>query len=156
MRLMRVWVVLLLIPASVGSPWVAAAMAQTAPPACTCASADSQRLDTGVVWQGNNALGLAEIAAITAPALWFSSDEPLLEPGLRPTPSSHPCDAPAPGPIVYYQVTRLALRGSDIQATGFPTVESWRFVWEIGAGVHDAYRADYRRGAGGVSQPSRT
>ena len=47
---------------------------------------------------------------ITAPVLWFSTEEPLLLQGDRNLPSVHPCDAPASGPVVYYQVTRIQLR----------------------------------------------
>jgi len=65
----------------------------------------------GLIWYGKQSgLGLADVATITAPVLWFSTEEPLLLQGDRNIPSVHPCDAPASGPVVYYQVTRIQLR----------------------------------------------
>lgn len=67
----------------------------------------------GTVWQGKTGFGLAEVASLAAPILWFSSGEPLLAPGERAIPEAHPCDASASGPVIYYQVVRIALRGRD-------------------------------------------
>ncbi len=60
----------------------------------------------GVVWQGTHALTLPEVAGLVAPIMSFSTDEPLLRRGI-PIPSAHPCDAPAAGAVVYYQVPSL-------------------------------------------------
>lgn len=95
----------------------AAAQAE-APPAvsqasCGCAPGDLEGLETGVVWEGSGPLGLADIASLTAPVLWFSTDEPLLGATAPSIPAAHPCDAPAPGPVVYYQPARIAYRGNE-------------------------------------------
>jgi len=67
----------------------------------------------GTVWQGKTGFGLAEVASLAAPILWFSTGEPLLAAGERAIPEAHPCDASANGAVVYYQVVRIALRGRD-------------------------------------------
>jgi hypothetical protein len=67
----------------------------------------------GVVWQGRERLGLADIARLLAPMLWFSADEPLLAEGQPPIPTAHPCDAAADRAVVYYQVTRLTFHGDE-------------------------------------------
>ncbi len=65
-----------------------------------------------MVWRGAPAtLTLGEIADLIAPILWFSPDEPLLARGLGPLPYSHPCDSDRRRGVVYYQVTRIQLRG---------------------------------------------
>ena len=65
----------------------------------------------GVVWQGHERLGVTQVAGLLAPALWFSTDEPLLTDEHPPIPTAHPCDRAASGAIVYYQVTELTYRG---------------------------------------------
>lgn len=95
------------------APAGAGELSAASQPACTCTSDDARGLGTGVLWQGTEPLGLADIAALTAPVLWFSADEPLLDPAFPPVPSAHPCDEPASGPVVYYQVTRIAYRGEQ-------------------------------------------
>ena len=67
----------------------------------------------GTIWQGKTSFGLSEVASLAAPILWFSSDEPLLKTGERAIPQPHPCDGPANGAIIYYQVVRIELRGRD-------------------------------------------
>ena len=81
--------------------------------ACACSPDEFGGIATGVLWRGVEPIGLADIAAITAPVLWFSADEPLLGRGHPPIPSAHPCDSPASSPVVYYQVTRIVYRGSQ-------------------------------------------
>gem|GEM_PF-3225459 len=63
-----------------------------------------------LVWRGDSPPGLERIAALLAPVLWFSADEPLILRGQLPLPHPHPCDAPADRGIVYYQVARIRLR----------------------------------------------
>src|SRR5688500_2546430 len=76
------------------------AAAQTVPPTAP-----------GLVWYGKQSgLGLADVATIAAPVLWFSTEEPLLLQGDRNLPRVHPCDTPSSGPVAYYQVTRIRLR----------------------------------------------
>ena len=96
MRLLRAALAGLCL-ALVGVP----AFAQTqAPPA-----------EPGLVWFGKQSgLSLADVATITAPVLWFSTDEPLLLQGDRSLPSAHPCDTPSLDAVVYYQVTHIKLR----------------------------------------------
>lgn len=67
----------------------------------------------GVVWHGDRALTLREIVERVAPVLWFSPDEPLVRRGI-PVPTVHPCDRPAAGPVVYYQVASLFHRGDAL------------------------------------------
>lgn len=62
-----------------------------------------------LVWRGQTAPLLSDIAAMVAPVLWFSPDEPLLLNGGR-LPHAHPCD-PGGGGVVYYQARRLQLAG---------------------------------------------
>jgi hypothetical protein len=81
---------------------------------CVCTESARDGDLRGVIWRGCRAdLSLPEIAAILAPVLWFSADEPFIVQGERALPHPHPCDAPAPGGIVYYQVPRLRLRGAE-------------------------------------------
>jgi len=77
------------------------------------ASAQDAPPVTGTVWQGKTGFGLTEVASLAAPILWFSTDEPLLAAGEHAIPQPHPCDAPANGAVVYYQVVRIELRGRD-------------------------------------------
>lgn len=75
------------------------------------AQTPAQPTEPGLIWYGKQSgLKLADVASIAAPVLWFSSDEPLILQGERALPQVHPCDAPASGAIVYYQVTRIKLR----------------------------------------------
>jgi hypothetical protein len=107
---MRMLATLVLIPLLVDG---AAATARQLPAAaCACKPNALQRLPDGVVWQGAERLGLEDIAALVAPVLWFSADEPLLDETAPAIPSAHPCDTPSTGPVVYYQVTRISYRGS--------------------------------------------
>ena len=80
---------------------------------CACDPVALATLGPGVVWQGADPIGLKEIAALAAPLLWFSADEPLLGPDLPPIPAAHPCDSPSTRAVVYYQVSRLVLRGDS-------------------------------------------
>jgi len=66
-----------------------------------------------VLWRGAAArLSAADVAALAAPIVWFSADEPLLRMGGNLPPDPHPCDAPSAVPIVYWAVDRVALRGT--------------------------------------------
>ena len=80
--------------------------------ACSCNPSALANLGPGMLWQGTERLGLKEIAALAAPVLWFSGDEPLIGPDLPLIPAPHPCDAPSSHAVVYYQVTHLVLRGA--------------------------------------------
>jgi len=83
--------------------------------------------EPGLVWYGKQSgLGLAEVAAITAPVLWFSTDEPFIVQGDRALPHAHPCDAPSSSGVVYYQVTRIQLR-SGVRV-GWPPQEDPFFI----------------------------
>lgn len=93
------------------------AAAQTAAP----------QIEAGLLWYGKQSgLALADVAAIAAPVLWFSTDEPFILQGERALPHVHPCDRPAGGGVVYYQVTRIKLRtGAKV---GWPPHEDPFFV----------------------------
>jgi hypothetical protein len=83
--------------------------------------------EPGLLWFGKQSnLGLADVAAIAAPVLWFSSEEPFILQGERTLPHAHPCDQPASTAIVYYQVTRIRLR-SGVKV-GWPPQEDPFFV----------------------------
>ncbi len=75
--------------------------------------ASAEPPDGREIWRGADVLRLADIAALTAPVLWFAAEEPLLSPGRPPVPAAHPCDAAGGGPVVYYQAMRVARRGVD-------------------------------------------
>ncbi len=83
--------------------------------ACQCPDPFDPTFPAGIVWQGSGpAPDLPALARLLAPALWFSSDEPLLlkRPD-NPIPHAHPCDAPSDVPVVYYQATAIVLRGEE-------------------------------------------
>ena len=101
------------VPASLGLDGVTEGPPPAQSAACACSPAALERLGGGMVWQGAERLGLAEIAALAAPVLWFSADEPLLDVNAPAIPAAHPCDTPSDGPVVYYQVTRIAYHGSS-------------------------------------------
>ena len=68
--------------------------------------------ETGVIWRGDGShLRLKDIAGMLAPALWFSSEEPLITEGKLPIPAAHPCDFPSKNPVAYYEARRVQLRG---------------------------------------------
>ncbi|MEQ1833183.1 MAG: hypothetical protein ABL977_09010 [Candidatus Eisenbacteria bacterium] len=92
----------LLLTAALGSR-AAAADCGCPPPADT----------TGVVWQGNRPLALHEIAALLAPVMSFSPDEPLLRRS-APIPAAHPCDTPADQAVVYYQINSMVIRDQAV------------------------------------------
>ncbi|HXT69416.1 MAG TPA: hypothetical protein VN700_06665 [Vicinamibacterales bacterium] len=99
----------------------AAAQIQAPTPAATAPIAP------GLIWYGKQSgLGLADVATITAPVLWFSTEEPLILQGERSLPHPHPCDAPSTGGVVYYQVTRIKLR-SGVRV-GWPPQDDPFFV----------------------------
>ena len=87
----------------------------TAQTVCACPDPFDPDSPTGVVWQGRPpAPDLPALARLLAPALWFSSDEPLiLKRPHNPIPHSHPCDTPSDRPIVYYQATAIVLRDEE-------------------------------------------
>jgi hypothetical protein len=81
---------------------------------CSCPESSDSANTGGVIWQGcRSDLSLPEIATMLAPVLWFSADEPFVVQGDQSLPHAHPCDVPASGGVVYYQVPRLRLRGSE-------------------------------------------
>jgi hypothetical protein len=70
------------------------------------------------LWRGRSAaFTAAQLAAMAAPVVWLSPDEPLVRLAGGTVPEAHPCDAPANGPVVYFQVTRLTLRGQERVST---------------------------------------
>ena len=86
------------------------ATAQAQP--CDCTSWDDE---PGVLWTGCSPLVLSEVAALAAPALWFTRDEPLLlAEDFKRVPENHPCDTPSDEAIVYYQVTELVREGDAL------------------------------------------
>jgi hypothetical protein len=96
------------------------------------AAAGAQEPEPGVLWEGKQAgLGVADIAAIAAPALWFSADEPFILAGDRALPHAHPCDTDSATGVVYYQVTRIRLRGGD--PVGFPPQDDPFFLDRVGS-----------------------
>jgi len=91
-----------------------------APVNCACPSPLDPAAPAGVAWQGAAAPDLPAIAALLAPVLWYSSDEPLivLRDG-QPIPQPHPSDRPATSAVVYYQATDFVLRGEErVSGTG--------------------------------------
>jgi len=84
---------------------------------CSCPEPFADDTAPGIVWRGpGDALTLQDIVQLMAPMLWFSSDEILLAraPGGQ-IPQAHPCDdRPAAGPVVYYQVRRVLVRGGQL------------------------------------------
>jgi hypothetical protein len=86
--------------------------------------------ETGVVWRGDGSnLRLKDIAAMLAPALWFSSEEPLIIEGKLPIPAAHPCDSPSENPVAYYEARRLQLRGE--LSVGNPEEEDPAFFEKV-------------------------
>ena len=69
--------------------------------------------DPQVIYRDTRAPSFDEIVTMLAPVLWFSPDEPLWLEGFNTFPSAHPCDEPANGPVVYYQVGDIVLRGDE-------------------------------------------
>jgi hypothetical protein len=97
--------------AAQGAPPEAAA---SAAPAASCSCAGRGPSGPNVLWRGATAhLSAADIAALAAPVVWFSADEPLLRMGGNIPPDPHPCDALSDVPIVYWAVDRIALRGAE-------------------------------------------
>jgi hypothetical protein len=95
------------------------AAAQRPSPGCECPDPFSPETPAGVVWQGGPpAPDVPQLARLLAPALWFSSDEPLLVLRPGPIPQTHPCDEASERAVVYYQVTQVVLRGSESLAGG--------------------------------------
>lgn len=88
----------------------APAAVPAAPARCACPRADAP---AGLLWRGPEPIGMPQIAALAAPVLWFSPDEPLLASPDHPPPDPHPCDAPSSGAVVYWSVDRIRLRGDE-------------------------------------------
>ncbi len=68
----------------------------------------------GLVWHGEDSLLTFEkVAALCAPVLWFSPDEPLLK-GNRygdiKIPMAFPFEEPVDTPVVYYRIRRILIR----------------------------------------------
>jgi hypothetical protein len=74
---------------------------------CSCAAGSG----VGLLWRGATPATPEALAALAAPVLWFSPDEPLLQDGGPIPPDPHPCDAPANGPVVYWALDRVRVRG---------------------------------------------
>jgi hypothetical protein len=141
----------LLVSSLLGSTPGRADQAPGQPPAgCLCTRESAQDLGTGVIWQGSGPLGLHDIASLTAPVLWFSPDEPLLDPDKPTIPQAYPCDVPSEGPVVYYQAARVEYRGAapvTVPVEDDPAFADkverlvLRFFFyypsDIGAGAHD-------------------
>lgn len=68
----------------------------------------------GLVWHGDDSLLTFEkIAALCAPVLWFSPDEPLLKRGKIgdvKIPMAFPFEEPVDTPVVYYRIRRVLIR----------------------------------------------
>lgn len=80
---------------------------------CTCVNPFTSDYPPGLVWRGDEPIGLHRIAILAAPIMWFSMDEPLMLSGEGPLPNRHPCDPePAPTGAVYYAVRSLRLRSA--------------------------------------------
>ncbi|MPZ20852.1 MAG: hypothetical protein GEV06_23530 [Luteitalea sp.] len=119
------------------------------PSSCTCPSPAEADATPGIVWRGATAPGsLADIAAIVAPILWFSPDEPLRQAGI-PIPAALPCDEPSERAVVYYQAMQVRQRGiglgrvpHDEERTYFDRVRSLALKFfsyypeDIGLGAH--------------------
>ena len=90
--------------------WLLAASLASPSQASTCTSWDDE---PGVLWTGRVSLSLPQVAELAAPILWFTRDEPLIREGVA-VPAPHPCDAPAEGAVVYYQVTELVRSGPPL------------------------------------------
>jgi hypothetical protein len=112
---------------------------------CPCAQSREIADAPGIIWRGcRSDLTLPEIAAMLAPVLWFSADEPFIVQGDRALPHAHPCDASASGGVVYYQVPRLRLRGSERVA--WPEDADPEFVRKVEAFTiryHFYYQRDF-------------
>ena len=102
-------------------PFVLLAVALAASPAgaapkgaAKCACDADHPAPPNVLWRGPApTLSAAELAALAAPVVWFTPDEPLLYAGGNLPPDPHPCDAPSKVPVVYWAVDRLQLRGTE-------------------------------------------
>ena len=68
----------------------------------------------GLVWHGDDSLlTLEKIAALCAPILWFSPDEPLIKGkkfGEIRIPMAFPFEEPVDTPVVYYRFRRILVR----------------------------------------------
>lgn len=126
----RLWRVLLVLGiCAIGPRAVVAAEAdgQTdgpaqAGPICACPDPFDMEAPAGIVWQGaGTPPDLPAIAALLAPAFWYSADEPLLlmRPN-EPIPHPHPCDKEtADKAVVYYQAQAIVLRsGERVEGNG--------------------------------------
>jgi hypothetical protein len=126
--------------------------APTAEAGAGCACEEGRAAPANVLWRGPApALSAEELAALAAPVLWFSSDEPLLRAGGNVPPDPHPCDAPSSTPVVYWAVDRLQLRGGD--RVPEPVEREPRFA-ERASRVVIRYFFYYREDFGGGSHPN--
>jgi hypothetical protein len=68
----------------------------------------------GLVWAGDDSLKTYDdLAALCAPILWFSPDEPLIEGSMGKDirmPMAFPFEDQADAPVVYYRIRRLLVR----------------------------------------------
>jgi hypothetical protein len=135
--------------------FLATAAASSSPPgpatAAACACDAKHPAPPNVLWRGPTpSPTAADLAALGAPVVWFTPDEPLLYAGGNLPPDPHPCDAPSAVPVVYWAVDRLQQRGDD------PVIEP------VETDPHFAERASravlryffyYREDIGGGSHP---
>jgi hypothetical protein len=124
------------------------------PPAASggaCACEAGRPAPPNVLWRGPAPkLTAGELAALAAPVLWFTPDEPLLQAGGNLPPDPHPCDAPSAVPVVYWAVDRLQLRGGD--EVSEPVETDARFAERTSRAVL-RYFFYYRDDIGGHSHP---
>jgi hypothetical protein len=82
---------------------------------CDCPTLQELNDDGHVLWRGSSPIGLADIARLAAPVLWYSTDEPLFfaQGTPRPLPEPHPCDSAGGAGVVYYQVDKILLSGDE-------------------------------------------
>jgi hypothetical protein len=133
---------------------VAAALLVAAAPAAT-RGAEADRCactpgSPGLLWRGARPPPPEAVAALAAPVLWFSRDEPLLQDGGPIPPDPHPCDAPADRPVVYWALDRIRQAGDD--AIPEPADEDPQLL-ERTAGVVLRYFFYYRADTGVGTHP---
>lgn len=106
--------------------------------------------DPGVIWRGERPdLTLPQLAALFAPVLWFSPDEPLIRDEEQISfPHVHPCDVETDSAVVYYQVGKLMLESSE-KVTNPPEEDPQFFekVRSFTLRYYFYYRKDYGFGS---------
>lgn len=119
----------LAVPFLAGAPGIA--RAQGLPPggACQCPAFGDGSGGPGIIWRGEAVPSVDDIAALAAPILWFSPDEPLLSAREGPVPSPLPCDTPSARGVVYYHLHALVLNGHERVST--PEDDDPRFFEKV-------------------------